>query len=523
MELTINNVKLNKKIYKPAFKGLLDGALTGVLRTLDTNAMANAAVLDVGTMVIPRTYFDTKDRNKYAGGETFIREICGTLINCFAAGAFGVLISKAANKLVNKNVKINTNSWFSEDSLALLKHAWDNSGNKTQRYVENVLDAITGYDGTKKTEFKNIDWNNVEWYKNNKWGEYLWKNPEYKHFENRIKTKDGFIKNFARVILDKDIDKQDKKQIFEIFETRLTNALKANRDIEVCFGDKKLSGTLGNILRDTYDIAHDVFTNDKADVNAVLKKIKKVNNIKIFGALTLASLIGINVQRFNRKLTEKRSGKKGFVGDVDYMTRDNITECNKAANDKKGLTLKKILASVGMVAMVLGVMKVKNPKDFVKKLQFTGPVSTGNAIKTVYMATILGRFLAADNNNELRESVVRDYFGFLNWLVLGGFAAKGIGNILDPKKEALFNINKEGKGIKHWLNNVSLKTHEEIAAHGKEFAKKNLWKLNVAHIGGLAYSTLMLGMILPKINTKMTQHKAKLQQTQQNEQINEQK
>ena len=122
MELTINNVKLNKKIYKPAFKGPLDGALTGVLRTLDTNAMANAAVLDVGTMVIPRTYFDTKDRNKYAGGETFIREICGTLINCFAAGAFGVLISKAANKLVNKNVKINTNSWFSEDSLALLKH-----------------------------------------------------------------------------------------------------------------------------------------------------------------------------------------------------------------------------------------------------------------------------------------------------------------------------------------------------------------------------------------------------------------
>ena len=172
--------------------------------------------------------------------------------------------------------------------------------------------------------------------------------------------------------------------------------------------------------------------------------------------------------------------------------------------------------------MSLKVEKTENANEV--KLEITVEAEKfDNAIKTVYMATILGRFLAADNNNELRESVVRDYFGFLNWLVLGGFAAKGIGNILDPKKEALFNINKEGKGIKHWLNNVALKTHEEIAAHGKEFAKKNLWKLNVAHIGGLAYSTLMLGMILPKINTKMTQHKAKLQQTQQNEQINEQK
>lgn len=518
MELTINKVNHNKRQYKPAFRGPLDGALTGILRTLDTNAMANAAVLDVGTMVAPRTYFDTKDRNKYAGGETFIREICGTLINCFAAGAFGVLISKAANKFINRNVKINTNSWFSDDSLNLLKYAWDKSGNNTQKYVENVLNGITGFDGNKKVAFENIDWTNVEWYKNNKWGTYQWKNPAYRNFEQQITTKEDFIKNFTKVILDKNIDKQDKKQLFEIFETRLTNALKANREIEVNAGTHKLNATLGNVLRDTYDIAHDVFTNRNVDTNAVLKKIKKVNNAKIFGALTLASLIGINVQRFNRKLTEKRSGKKGFVGDVDYMTRTDNAQQTTDNNDKKGLGFKKILACVGMVAMVLGVMKVKNLKDFVKKLQFTGPVSTGNAIKTVYTATILGRFLAADNNNELRESVVRDYFGFLNWLVLGGFAAKGIGNILDPKKEALFNINKEGKGLKHWLNNTALKTHEEIAAHGKEFAKKNLWKLNAAHIGGLAYSTLMLGIILPKINTKMTQHKAKLQQVKQNEQ-----
>ena len=162
-----------------------------------------------------------------------------------------------------------------------------------------------------------------------------------------------------------------------------------------------------------------------------------------------------------------------------------------------------------MAAMVLSVMRVKNFKDFVKKLEFTGPVTSGNAIKTVYMSTIIGRFLAADNSTELRESVTRDYFGFLNWLVFGGFAAKGVANMLDKKAENLFNISKEGRGIKHWLNDMSLKTHNEIAARGKEFAKKNLWKLNAAHLGGLAYSFITLGLVLPMINDKMTKYKAR--------------
>ena len=173
----------------------------------------------------------------------------------------------------------------------------------------------------------------------------------------------------------------------------------------------------------------------------------------------------------------------------------------------KNLWLHKILACAGMLGMIIGVMKIKSPKDFVKKLQFTGPVSTGNAIKTVYASTIIGRFLASDDNQELRESVVRDYLGFLNWLVLGGFAAKGVAKMLDKNKTALFNINQSGSGIKHWLNDLSLKTHAEIAAQGKQFAKKNLWKLNVAHIAGLAYSTIALGFLLPLVNIKMSENK----------------
>ena len=159
-----------------------------------------------------------------------------------------------------------------------------------------------------------------------------------------------------------------------------------------------------------------------------------------------------------------------------------------------------------MAAIALGVMKIKSPADFIKKLEFTGPVTSGNAIKTVYASTLIGRFLASDNKRELKETVTRDYFGFLNWLVLGGFAAKGVANILDPKQKNLFNISKSGKGIRHWLNNISLKSHNEILAQGSKFAKKNMWKMNLAHVGGLAYSTLALGVLLPKLNIYLANH-----------------
>ncbi len=524
MDLAVNNINnnLGKRKYTPTFKGPLDGAVTGVLRTLTGNEMANAVVLDLGTMVAPRTYFDTKDRNKYAGAETFTREISGTFVNCLSAGLFGSIIAKIAAKSTDKKVKINPKSWFSEDSIAVLKNAWDKSGNKTEKYVENVLNGITAIDGKNKVSYKASDWAQTEWFGENKWGRYKFDNPKYANVEEKIKTKDGFVQTFKDAIEDKNLTKRDKKHIFKIFETRLTNALKANNDINVQVGERNLNKNISNLLRDTYDMAHDVFTNKNADTMAALKKIKKVNNIKIFGALSLASALGISVQKINRKITEKRTGKKGFVGEVDYVKdlQDKKAQKNLPADKKieqtkpekngsKKLWISKLLASAGMVAMVMGVMRVKSPKDFVKKLQFTGPVSTGNAIKTVYMSTIIGRFLAADSMNELRESVVRDYFGFLNWLVLGGFAAKGVANILDPKRENLFNIKKEGKGVKHWLNDLSLKSYEEVAAHGAEFAKKNIKKLNIAQIAGLAYSTIMLGIILPKINTKMTAYKGR--------------
>ena len=118
----------------------------------------------------------------------------------------------------------------------------------------------------------------------------------------------------------------------------------------------------------------------------------------------------------------------------------------------------------------------------------------------------MGRIFASKDSTELRETNTRDYLGFLNWLVLGGFVAKGVGQILDPKQTNLFNITKEGKGLTHWLKDVSLKSQKEIIAQGGNI-KSNLRKLNIAQISGIAYSALMLGVLLPKFNIWMTKKK----------------
>ena len=488
------------------FNGALDGMITTTLRTLDTNPMANAVGIDLFAMVGPRTYVDTKERNKYAGAETFFREFTGTLIVCLSASLFAKGITKIANKLIKPHIKINPNSWFSKDSVTLLKTSWEKSKNNTRAFVSNVLDGVSGRDGKKINEYKNIDWENVKWLDEQRWNNISWDNQKYSGIHHKLKSKEGITNAITELIEDKTITKKDRKQLLTIIGSRVVNALGVN-NVGVKIEDKTLSTNIPNLLRDTVDMGKDVFTNKTITSNEAIDKINKINNIKSIGALSLASTLGLTNQYINRKITEKRTGTKGFVGDKNY--NDNVK--NKAQNkeNSKQLLAEKLIMSAGMAAMALGVMKVKSPKDFVKKLEFTGPVTSGNAIKTVYASTLIGRFMASDSQDELRETATRDYLGFLNWLVFGGFASKGVANLLDRKRENLFNEHREGKGVRHWLNDLSLKSHNEIASKGADFAKKNMWKLNLAHISGLAYSTIALGVLLPKLNIFITNRKQK--------------
>ncbi len=511
--MKIQQQQINNQNYKKQnFKGVLDGAITTTLRTLDTNPMANAVGIDLFAMVAPRTYVDTKERNKYAGAETFFREFTGTLIVCLSASYLAKGIAKITNKFIEPKNKINPKSWYSKDSLAFLNTASENTSN-TNEYVSNVIENLSGRDNKHTNKFNEINWANTEWVDEKKWSKINWDNKKYQNIHNKLKDKDSIINITSELIDNKNITEKDKKNLLSITESRITNALKSS-NVTSEYKNKTVSSSVSNLLRDTVDFGRDILTNKNINKNSAINKILKVNKIKAIGALSIASTLGLTNQYINRKITEKRTGKKGFVGEKNYNSTDKTKNTGK--DTSKSFIAEKLLASAGMVAMAAGVMKVKSAKDFVKKLEFTGPVTSGNAIKTVYASTLVGRFMASDNKDELRESATRDYLGFLNWLVLGGFAAKGTANLLDRKKENLFNENKTGKGIKHWLNDLSLKSHNEIASKGEKFAKKNMWKLNVAHVAGLAYSTLALGFFLPKLNIFITNMKNKKQNNENN-------
>lgn len=486
----------------PGFKGPLDGAGTILLRTLDTNPMANAVGIDMVSMVIPRTFVDSK-RNKYAGAETFFREFTGTFIVCLSASFFAKMISKIANKIIEPELNINTKSWFSKNSLELLSQIHENSKTENE-YFETILDNVSGFDGEKNRYFKDIDWKKVEWIDEKKWSQYKWDNQEYKNLYKNLKNKDSIIETM-KVLTGRKASSGDSKKLLEILQVRLTNALQADK-LKLEYNGKTLSTSAHNILRDSVDMSRDIFRGKNPEYSQkLLGKISKINNIKSIGALVIAAALGLTNQYVNRKITEKRTGTKGFVGDNNF--KENVNSKQSKVDKSKEFLIKRIIVSAGMAAMALLVMRVKSLKDFMKKLEFTGPVTGGNAIKTVYAATLIGRFMASDTEDELRETATRDYLGFLNWLVFGGFAAKGTANLLDRKRKDLFNTTKQGKGLMHWLNDISLKSHNEIAAKGKDFAKKNMWKLNLAQSAGLAYSTVALGILLPKLNIWITNRK----------------
>ena len=136
----------------------------------------------------------------------------------------------------------------------------------------------------------------------------------------------------------------------------------------------------------------------------------------------------------------------------------------------------------------------------------------------------MSRFLSSRNDNELRESTIKDTLGFASWLILGNFVQKLVAQGLDKSKSL---IKKDGEGTMNWIKNSVLKSRDEVlhAALGdkvfkngkplsyKEMVKalpanspalKQLKILNIAQLAGYAYSALALGFGIPRLNIFIT-------------------
>ncbi|MBP3821393.1 hypothetical protein J6G99_07110 [bacterium] len=461
------------------------GTLSNALYTLSNNDMLNASFVDIFAMDTPRTIVETKNRGKQAGIEMGFREYTGTFIAEFSAAVFAIIASKFISKIIAPEIKVNSGSWITNNGLNVFSDIYKKSDKTPKGYIEKVLNSMSGLVGAKTKNFADID---------------------------SEKTK-PIIKNLTKLITDKTYDKKTREYILEDVKNRIIDLLGADNSITIKSEKNKLTSNLTHSLRDIIDSGKNIFfTESKLESEEILSKLKLMNKLRIGIAIPLSMGLAITNQYINRYLTKKRTGIDNFVGENNY--ENNVASKNEKKNEK-GLWLKKIISAGIFILMLAKVMGVKKPTDLIKKLEFDGPATSGDAIKTIYGTLILGRIFASKDSTELRETNVRDYLGFLNWLVLGGFVAKGVGQILDPKQKKLFNISKQGKGIKHWLQNVSLKSQKEIIAQGGN-VKSNLRKLNIAQMSGIAYSSIMLGVLLPKLNIWMTRNKFDKKQYNQN-------
>ena len=449
------------------------GGLSQALYTLGNNDMLNASFVDVFAMDTPRTIVETKNRGKQAGIEMGFREYTGTFIAEFSAALFAVLASKFIAKKIKPDVKVNSGSWITNNGLNVFSEIYEKSNKTPKGYVENVLNSMSGIAGNKTKKFTSV---------------------------NKEKTK-PVIEKLANIINDKSLDKNTEKEVLNDIQDEIIKLLGADNNITIKGTKNSLSANLSHTLRDVVDSGKNIFfTETNQNSNQILSKLKSMNNLRIAIAIPLSMGLAITNQYLNRYLTKKRTGIDNFVGENGYDK--NVSNKNEKKKEK-GLFIKKLLSAGIFILMLSKVMGIKKPMDLIKKLEFDGPATSGNAIKTIYGTLILGRIFASKDSTELRETNVRDYLGFLNWLVLGGFVAKGVGQALDPKQMSLFNITKKGKGINHWLKDISLKSQKEIIAQGGN-VKANLRKLNIAQISGIAYSAIMLGILLPKLNIWMT-------------------
>lgn len=263
-----------------------------------------------------------------------------------------------------------------------------------------------------------------------------------------------------------------------------------------------------------------IFENAKdLKANEFVNSLKKFNKTRAAAGLGFATLFGVSVQPLNMYLTKKKTGQDGFVG-VPGREKDNSA----------GFKMQKILAGLAFAAAAISTITT-NPKHLLSKVQFQGMLPTINQLKMVYGITIASRLMSARDKDELRESAVKDTLGFMSLLVLGSLITKGTAKLLD-KSGSLINMAKnDGQGFFRWMTNSSLKTRDEVLysalkKHGistvkdgkalkfselmkllpkdDKLTRVKLRNLNIAQLVGYAYSAVVLGFGIPKLNDYMT-------------------
>lgn len=490
-----------------------NGAFTATMNYLATNEAIGATVVDMGAMVIPRTVIDST-RSPEAGAETLRRE----LVSCLFFAGMGLFGLGAAHAIQPFNVakkyevplpKITAGS----DAIDSLAHPWakalsehttdrvltnENKGKVIHSYLNEVIGSISGIDGETTHALKD--------------------NSDM-HKEIVGKLKEVLLNKDAGFALEKEVNHDLVKKVIHSA---------GSSDVKLSIpGKEALSISAEDLLSNTYTMARtfmsdkvaETFKNkQKVEDNAFIKDLKGFGKNKMVLGLAAASAFAISMQAINRWVTKKKTGSDGFVAQKGQKAEKDNSMSFKAM---------KVAASAAMAAYAGSqIIKGEGYKDAFKKigkkLEFTKLMPNMAQYKFIYGVTIMGRFLASTDKNELRESVTRDFLGFTSWLVLGDIAARGIARGLEKFKGVTLLNHKAGhqSGLWDLLQNSSLKTHEDIlygrgqntlgkkvgdaVGHATEVAQKASNCRTIAQIGGYVASGLLLGIGIPLLNKTIT-------------------
>lgn len=546
--------KLNSnKDEQPRFTGAMD-VVTGGLRFFETNQAWGANAVDLGSMVIPRTWTDMKKRGPQAGTETFIRESCGTF-NHSMVGVYGTVAGLALATAFNNKYGINAHKIYADNNaIDIIAADWYDSlkyyQDKGGTIVKDSNGKYSVLPKEVKEDFANKLLNRISTFNNG-----------YKTIS--AEAKDMLISDIVQNMEDAEIVK-NKKDSYKKFNKKLYNE-RLERIVNViseATGGKEtakienrltsstatLRTTVENILNISktfvQDNVIDEFLNSDSYLsNKFVKGLKSLNLQRSALGLGFAALFGMSVQPMNRYLTKKRTGSDGFVG-VEGRKKD----------DSKSFAAMKIITGLALGTGALATITTK-PSKFLSKLQFKGMTPTINQLKFVYGMTIMSRLFAARDKDELRESAIKDTLGFLNLLILGSLVTKGAVMALD-KSKSLLNTAETSKNVFKRFINSSLKTKDEVlieglkkagvstlGEHSKALSFSKMMKLlpeadkvtrgklnvlNLAQLIGYAYSALVLGIGIPRLNIYMTNKRearnaaqmAATQQTDNKSQVN---
>lgn len=469
------------------------GGFDMFLRFLDTNKAWGATGVDLGFMVIPRTWVDSS-RGANAGIETGVRESTSSgnhaAIGLYGAGA-GAIIATA----YNSKYGVKFNKIFASDKLLdNLASSW-NEKKELRPYLEKVVDSLEGFNPSRGTA---DGWVGID-----KETQKLIVDK----LENEIKTVDGYK-----------INKETEKYIHSLItSTTGAEAQIRLKDAKVGVDGLELKNVLENIVSVTKTFLNDkvgqAFENAKnIDANEYVKSMKRFNKARSLAGVGIGAAIGMSIQPINRYLTKKRTGSDDFVGGGE---KDNSIRF-------------KIIKTAAAIAFLLGAFATisTNPKEILTKLQFKGMTPTLDQYKGVYGLTIFSRFLSSRNGNELGEGARKDTIGFISWLLLGNIVSKAYVKLRDkellnyqPNKGILkANIKTRDEvllealhkhGISVTENGKALKFNELLKKlpSSDKLTRVKLRKLNAAQVVGYLFSGLILGVGIPQMNKHITNNK----------------